>query len=158
MKKFAISLLTASLISSALSADMLLVNHNFDNEFNRMQNYVNSIMAKHLQNTYPQVDMKDMKNQYLIKYNIAGIDKKDIQLSLSDSNILTIKGERKGSKEVKNDSYVQQESFYGKFERSIQLPKNADSTTLKTDYKNGILTVTIAKKEVKKNYKIIPIN
>lgn len=158
MKKFAISLLAASLMSSALSADILLANHDFDAEFNRMQNYINSIMAKHLQYTYPQVDIKDMKKQYVIKYNIAGIDKKDIQLSLSDSNTLTIKGERKSSKKVKNDSYVKQESFYGKFERSIQLPEDADSSTLKTDYKNGILTVTIAKKEVKKNYKIIPIN
>ena len=158
MKKFTKSLLITSLLASALSADMLMVNHDFDREFDRMQNYVNSVMGRHFNNAYPQVDMQNLKEKYVIAYNIAGIDKKDVQLSLSDTNILTIKGEKKSSKELKEESYVKKESFYGTFERSIKLPDDADSKTLKTKYENGILTVTLEKKEVKKNFKIIPIN
>jgi len=151
-----------SLLSSLVSAQTF--NHDFDDEFNKMQSFINAMMnsdlkTKYFRTTYPKMDMKETKNSFIITFNVAGMDKKDIKLTLSDKNILTLAGEKKTKESQKEQNFMRQEIFYGEFQRSIQLPQNVDPATLKTKYENGILQVTVNKKVIDTtNVKVIPIN
>lgn len=156
------TLISLSLISSMASADVF--HRDFNDEFEKMQHFLNTMInadfkAHYLNISYPKMDMEETKNSYILSFNLAGIDKKDIKLTLNDANILTLEGEKKVEQEDKNKTFMKQEIFYGKFQRSIKLPQNTNPSSLKTEYKNGILKVTINKKVLDTNHiKVIPIN
>jgi len=163
MKKIATSLLLAALLGTSASAfsDGMMPN---DVDFAKMNQYFNSLIESHLTSAklnnigYPRMDVADSKKQIVIKFDLAGVDKNNIKLSISDDKILTLQGEKKESKEDKSKDYVKKEIFYGSFQKSIQLPENIDEAKLTTEFKNGILTITIPKTEVKKpKAKVIPI-
>jgi len=162
MSKVVKTLILLSLLSSLLNASSLP--NNFDEEFNKMQGFVDAIMnsklkTKYFQMAYPKVDMQETNSSFIVTFNIAGMDKKDIKLTLNDANILTLEGEKKSKMKQEKSTFVKQEIFYGKFQRSIQLPQNIDSSTLKTKYEDGILEVLIDKKVPDTlNVKVIPIN
>lgn len=164
MNKISKSFLALSVLATLLSADPVAANQNFDDDFKKMNEYINAMVKSHLNTQYfndmsfPKVDMTDNKDSYTLKFDMAGIAKEDIKLSIDQNNILTVEGERKSQKEEKDKSFVRQEIYYGKFKRSMQLPENADQDKLSSEYKNGILTVTLGKKEIAKPAaKIIPI-
>jgi HSP20 family protein len=164
MKKIIGSLLIASLLGGALSANSVFANNMYDDEFERMNKYFNSIIESHFSNSalnnlrYPRANIEDKKDKYILEFDLAGVAKENIKLSIDDRNILTIEGEKKSSKKDDSDGYVKQEIFYGNFKRMIQLPENIDQDKLETKYSDGILSITIPKKEVKKpKAKIIQI-
>jgi len=156
------SLVAISLLGSLLHADMM-VDHNFNDEFNKMQGFINAVMSsdikgKYFNISYPKMDMIEHSSSYEILFNIAGIDKNNLKLTLDDNNILTLSGEKKYKKQNKS-TVVSQEIFYGEFKRKIKLPQNANPSTLKSSYKDGILKVIVNKKVVKDtNLRVIPIN
>ncbi|MFZ0863972.1 MAG: Hsp20/alpha crystallin family protein [Candidatus Sulfotelmatobacter sp.] len=63
------------------------------------------------------------------------------------NNILTIRGERKFEKNVKEENYLRIERAYGSFSRSFSLANTVNSDAIKADYKNGVLTLSIPKRE-----------
>jgi HSP20 family protein len=156
MKKITKSFLAMSLLATILSADQMPANQNLNDDFKRMNEYINSMIASHMNTNYfndvsfPKVNMSENKENYVLKFDLAGIGKDEIKLSIDENNILTVEGERKSEKEEKDKSYVKQEIYYGKFKRSVKLPENADQDKLDTKYDNGILTVTVGKKKVTK--------
>lgn len=157
MKKITKSFLAISLLATILSADQLPANQNIDNDFKKMNEYINSMIESHINTNYfndafPKVNMSENKENYILKYDLAGIAKDEIKLSLDQNNVLTVEGERKSEKEEKgkDNSYVKQEIYYGKFKRSVKLPEDADQDKLDTKYDNGILTVTVGKKIINK--------
>ncbi len=81
----------------------------------------------------------------ILKAELPGIEEKDIELTL-EGNVLTLKGERKLDEKEERDNYRRIESYYGSFSRSFTLPETADRDSIKADYKNGVLTVTIPQK------------
>ena len=167
MKKTISKLALAAMLSTSLSANTLFDNPSLQNDdLVKMQSYFNNIVNQ-MMNTnlasinivYPKVDMQNKKDKYILKFELAGMDKNDINLSIGDDKILTIQGEKKYKKDQKDEKYLRHESFYGKFKRVISLPKDADIDNIKTKYENGILNVEIKKLKSKKPfYKSLKIN
>jgi len=94
----------------------------------------------------PALDLSETANELIVKCEIPGMERKDIDISLSDG-MLNIKGEKKQEREEKKADYHLVERSYGSFTRSIQLPKEVQSDKISASYKNGILTVTLPKSE-----------
>jgi len=94
----------------------------------------------------PALDVYQDKDNVFVKTELPGMKKEDIQISLQD-NTLTISGERKQEKEIKEGDGFRSERFFGRFHRSVALPVPVQTNTVKAQYKDGILTVTLAKAE-----------
>lgn len=92
----------------------------------------------------PKVDIYDEDGHIVLKAELPGIDKKDIEVDVKD-RILTLKGERASDNEIKKDTYLQRERSFGKFERSFTLPVNVKAEDIKAVYKDGLLKVEIPK-------------
>mgnify|MGYP002629840551 CR=1 FL=1 len=156
MKNLFKSALSLSILSMSLSASTLYLSPNLETELNKMNNYIDSVMNTHFNNStymrmsYPKVNMYSHKDDYLIQFNIAGLEKDEIKLSINQDNVLTLEGESKTEVNDNNDSILRQEIFYGKFKRTLQLPDNINQEKLSTKFENGILTVIIEKKEADK--------
>ena len=94
----------------------------------------------------PAVDVYDHKDSLVIKADLPGLTQKDIDVSVED-DILRIKGQKKQEQEVKEDNYYRLERAYGSFERSFSLPVSVDAAKIKAAYKDGVLQLTLPKKE-----------
>jgi HSP20 family protein len=95
---------------------------------------------------WPSVDIIDEKDQIRIKADLPGLKKEDIEVT-ADNGILTIKGEKKEESQVKEKDYVRSECYYGAFHRSFTLPTGVDTQKVNANYKDGVLEVTLPKKE-----------
>jgi len=94
----------------------------------------------------PSVDIYETENSVVLSAEIPGVNEKDIEVKL-ENNQLSIKGERKFEKETKEENYHRIERSYGSFYRSFTLPNTIDQDKITAEYKNGILKVTMQKKE-----------
>ena len=94
----------------------------------------------------PLVDVFEEKDDIVVKAEVPGIDKDNIEVTLSDST-LTIKGEKKKQEEVKEENYYRSERHYGSFVRAVELPKEVHADKVKASFKNGILEVRMPKTE-----------
>jgi len=159
MYKLVKGLILAVGLTTTLNAGVLFESNNMDDEFARMQNFINNMFNSSLSYQvaspmysfgYPKVNIEDKNDKYILMFELAGMDKKDIKLTVQD-NMLFLEGEQKNAKENKNKEYIKQEIYYGKFKRAIELPSNINIDKLTTKFKNGILTVTIPKNKVKKS-------
>jgi HSP20 family protein len=92
----------------------------------------------------PAVDLYEDKESLTVRAELPGLKKEDIDIALID-NVLTISGERKNEKRYEGEQTSRQERFFGRFTRSITLPKAADAKGVKANYKDGVLTVTLPK-------------
>jgi HSP20 family protein len=92
------------------------------------------------------VDIKEETNQFLIKADIPGVDSKDIEINMEDS-ILSIKGERNTFNKEEKEGYTRLERVQGQFYRRFTLPDTADATKIKARSKNGVIEISIPKKE-----------
>jgi HSP20 family protein len=105
----------------------------------------------------PRVDVKDEEKRFLVTAEIPGMTEEDIDVSL-DENVLTLQGERKSEhkEEDKDKGYFRSEISYGSFYRTIPLSAEVDEDKVEADYKDGMLKVTLPKKEgaAKKSRKI----
>ena len=94
----------------------------------------------------PAVDIAELDNQFVVKVELPGINKDDVKITL-ESNILTIRGEKKEETDVKEENYHRVERTYGSFQRSFKLPTTVKGDNIDATYKDGILTVTLPKAE-----------
>ena len=94
----------------------------------------------------PAVDIYETNDSFVVSADLPGLNKDEIQIDLKD-NTLTLKGEKKFEEKVSKDNYIRVERAYGSFVRSFTLPQNADPEKIKAKYKEGILEITIPKKE-----------
>jgi HSP20 family protein len=94
----------------------------------------------------PPVDIYENENDIVLKAELPGIDPKDVEVKVED-NTLYLKGERKFEKEVKNESYHRVERSYGSFARSFSLPNSISTDKVKAEFKDGLLTLTLPKRE-----------
>jgi len=100
----------------------------------------------------PRMDMKQTDKQYIITMDIPGMDKDKINIE-NKEGVLTISGERRSETDNnQNNQYYRQERSFGSFMQSIPLPEDAKTDQIDAKYKNGVLTVTMARlsKEEKK--------
>jgi HSP20 family protein len=97
----------------------------------------------------PAVDIKETENDLVLKADIPDVDRKDIDVRV-ENGTLTLRGERKFENEKKEGSWHRVERSYGTFERAFALPETVNFDDVKADYKNGVLTITLPKKEIAK--------
>ena len=94
----------------------------------------------------PVVDIIEDEKAYVIKAELPEMKKQDVHVQLEGGG-LTITGERKSEKEEKTRKYHRLERAYGVFARSFELPENIDANKISASYKEGVLTVAVAKSE-----------
>ncbi len=93
---------------------------------------------------YPSVDIFEKGNAVVIRAELPGMKKDDIDVSI-ENNILTLKGKREIEKEVNEADYHRIERSYGSFIRSFSLPKTVDADKVKASYNDGILELSLPK-------------
>jgi HSP20 family protein len=94
----------------------------------------------------PAVDIYETEHELVVKADLPEVDPKDLDIRV-ENNILTIRGERKFEKKVNEDNYLRVERAYGSFARSFTLANTVNSDAIKAEYQNGVLTLSIPKKE-----------
>jgi HSP20 family protein len=94
----------------------------------------------------PAVDMFAKDDHLVIKAELPGMEKKDINLDLKDG-VLTLRGERKHENEIKDENFYRREMSYGKFVRTFSLPSDVDPDKIKAEFQNGLLTIEVPKPE-----------
>jgi len=104
----------------------------------------------------PPVDIFENGDNLVLKAEVPGINPDDVEIRVED-NTLYLKGERKFEKEVKEQNYHRVERSYGAFTRTFSLPNSVDADKVTANYKDGVLTLTMPKKEEAKP-KTIKIN
>jgi HSP20 family protein len=97
----------------------------------------------------PLVDIFETENELVVKADLPDLQDKDIDVRITN-NTLTIRGERKFEKDVKEENYLRIERAYGSFMRSFSLPNTVSSESIRADYRNGVLTLHMAKREESK--------
>lgn len=95
----------------------------------------------------PYVDISETEDDIRVKAELPGVKKDDISISVSDNNILTLKGEKKREEEVKEENYYRVERSYGSFNRKVELPSEVKADEVDATYEDGILTISLPKKE-----------
>lgn len=93
----------------------------------------------------PLLDMTSNSDGYVIKTDIPGVEKSNIDIKI-EKNSLRIKAEVREAKDSNSTNFISKERYIKKFERTILIPQDADTDKLKSEYKDGVLTITIPKK------------
>lgn len=94
----------------------------------------------------PNVDVYENEGGYVLKADLPGMSKEDIKIDVNDGT-LTIKGEKKLEEKTEKDNYVRVERSYGTFMRSFTLTDDVDTENIEATYKDGVLEITLTKKE-----------
>ncbi len=92
----------------------------------------------------PASEASTSDNAYKIAVELPGVEENDIELSVA-GGVVTVKGEKKTSREEKGETWYFSERQYGAFARSFRLPPDADEAGVSADLKDGVLTITVPK-------------
>jgi HSP20 family protein len=101
----------------------------------------------------PPVDVYEDKDALVLRAELPGVQREEIEVSV-DSNVLTLKGERKLEREENGQRYHRVERSYGTFVRQFQLPSNIDPSGIEAKLEHGVRTLRLQKKEELKPRKI----
>jgi len=104
----------------------------------------------------PPLEVKNKNGNFVVTAELPGLTKDEIKVEVIE-NALVIEGERKREKEEKGAEFYRSERYYGKFYRSIPLPKGANAEQVKAELTNGVLEVTIPVPEAKPATRQVPI-
>ena len=94
----------------------------------------------------PSVDIYETENELVVKADLPDVNPEDLDIRV-ENNILTIRGERKFDEKANEDNYLRIERSYGSFSRSFSLANSVKSEGIRADYQNGVLTLSIPKRE-----------
>lgn len=101
----------------------------------------------------PRVDIIDRDEEIVVRAEIPGVDKKDLDVSLTD-NTVTIKGSTHQEQKEEQGNYFRSEMARGSFARSVTLPGNVDGAGAKASFKDGVLELSLPKTENSKRRSI----
>jgi len=101
----------------------------------------------------PSVDIYENKEQIVLEAELPGMNREDFDLSV-ENNVITLRGERRFEKKDDADNYHRVERAYGSFTRSFTLPNTVTAEGANADYRNGVLRVTLPKREETKARRI----
>ena len=116
-----------------------LLDEVFNNDFKR-SNY------SPIKTTLPKVNIREDENGYEVELAAPGFEKKDFNINVEE-NVLTISSEKKEDQKEEDKNYSRREFSFQSFSRSFTLPDSADAEKIKAKYDNGILAISISKKE-----------
>lgn len=118
-------------------------NHLVDQFLNRnISNFVGTDAAF----THPAVNVVETKEAFRVEVAAPGLEKNDFKLQL-EKDVLTITAQKEKSEEVKEERFTRREFNFSAFKRSFNLPEHVDAGAISAAYNNGVLTVTLPKKE-----------
>jgi HSP20 family protein len=92
----------------------------------------------------PAIDVRETEKNYVFEAELPGVSEKDLELTLKD-HVLVISSKKEEKEEEKKDRYLVRERRSFSFKRSFDLPKDADEDSVKAEFKNGVLTVEVAR-------------
>ena len=101
----------------------------------------------------PSVDIYENKDQIVLEAELPGMKQEEFDLSI-ENNVITLRGERKFEKTDETDNYHRVERSYGAFTRSFTLPQTVSAEGATAEYNNGVLRVTLPKREETKARRI----
>ena len=101
----------------------------------------------------PSVDIYENKDQIVLEAELPGMNRDDFELSV-ENNVITLRGERQFEKKEESDNYHRVERSYGSFTRSFTLPQSVSADGATAEYRNGVLRVTLPKREETKARRI----
>ncbi len=101
----------------------------------------------------PAVDLAIKNGNVVVTADLPGLSKDDIDISMQN-NVLTLKGQKRREKEIKEESCYCVERTFGSFQRTIKLPTDVDSSKVKATYKDGVLEIVLPQVESAKPRKI----
>ncbi len=119
---------------------------NMDKLFDEFFGLDKGIWPESTLSVVPAVDLEETEDAFKITAELPGMTKKDIKITL-ENNVLSISGEKKGEKEVKEKNYHRVERSYGKFHRAFELPGAVNRDKIEAEYKDGILSISVPKTE-----------
>ena len=94
----------------------------------------------------PAIDIYEEENDVVVKAELPGIEKEDIDISLTEDSI-TVAGEKKAEHKVEKKNFYRYESSYGSFCRTMALPSDVQPDKVKAEFKNGVLQIRMPKTE-----------
>jgi len=131
----------------------------FDDFFMRPWNdWFNGGLPARLSST-PSVNISERKDDYLVSVAAPGLKKQDFKINL-DGNLLSISSEKEESTEKEEEKFTRKEYSYSSFERCFTLPDEVNTDKIDAQYKDGVLEITLPKKEearkaaISKNIKV----
>ena len=101
----------------------------------------------------PSVDIYEDKDRLILEAELPGMSRDDFDISV-ENNVITLHGERKFEKKTEGDNYHRVERSYGSFARSFTLPQTVTADGATADFENGVLRVSLPKREETKARKI----
>ena len=101
----------------------------------------------------PNVDIYEDKERLILEAELPGMSRDDFEISV-ENNVITLRGERKFEKKTEGDNYHRVERSYGSFTRSFTLPQTVTADGASADFENGVLRVSLPKREETKARKI----
>ncbi len=94
----------------------------------------------------PAVDIYEREHELVVKADLPDVKPEELDIRV-ENNILTIRGERKFERKADEKNYLRVERSYGSFARSFSLANTVNTEAIKADYKDGVLTLTVPKRE-----------
>jgi HSP20 family protein len=136
---------------------MSIVRYDPFRDLRSLQNEVNRLFSSNLSQAFgdegigrgawnPSVDIYENKDQIVIEAELPGMNREDFDLTI-ENNVITLRGERRFEKKEETDNYHRVERSYGSFTRSFTLPQTVSGEGATAEYKNGVLRVTLPKRE-----------
>jgi len=125
-------------------------------EMNRLfnSNFPNSLSQEDMATGWtPSVDIYETEGEIVLEAELPGMKREDFEVTI-ENNVITLKGERHFEKNEEGDNYHRVERAYGSFARSFSLPQSVSAENTSADFKNGILRVSLPKREEAKARKI----
>ena len=133
-------------------------------DLRNLQEEVNRLFTGNIGRTYddegiargswnPSVDIYENKDQIVLEAELPGMSREDFDLTI-ENNVITLRGERRFEKKEDTESYHRVERAYGSFTRSFTLPNTVTGEGATADYRNGVLRVTLPKREETKARRI----
>ena len=116
------------------------INRLFNESFDRSSGEAN------LTSWAPPVDIYETGQELVVKADLPDVKPEDLDIRV-ENHILTIRGERKFEKKVNEDNYLRVERSYGNFSRSFSLANTVNTEAIKAEYKDGVLTLSVPKRE-----------
>jgi len=122
-------------------------NAGLESQLNRLFNeFFGRSQESNLTTWAPSVDILENEHELVVKADLPDVKPEELDIRV-ENNILTIRGERKFEKKVDEKNYLRVERSYGSFARSFSLANTVNSEAIKADYKDGVLTLKIPKRE-----------
>jgi HSP20 family protein len=97
----------------------------------------------------PAVDAYETRDELVVTAEVPGVQEQDVSVSIT-GDLLTLRGERAHTQEVKPESHYRAERWFGKFERTLPLPVPVQTDKVKASYRDGVLTIRLPKAEAVK--------